>query len=86
MKHTDVRADRRPLPGDAAYGPYNLALDPLVMDRYLHRARVERSQVAWDLAGAAWRGIKRLAASILPHRHDHDHAPGPLGRHYRSAG
>jgi hypothetical protein len=84
MTHTELRAARRPLPGDADYGPYNLALDPALMDRYLRQAHLERAQVACDLVSGFGRSLARLAAHAWPfHRHHHT---GPIGGHFSRAG
>lgn len=69
MEYAEFRTVRPLLPGDAAYGPYNLALDSARMDRYMRQARVERAQVAYDLVGGLWRKIKSLLSQIVPGHH-----------------
>ena len=71
----------RPLPGDAAYGPYRLALDPAETARYMRLAHIERAQVACDLVGGLWRGLGRLIGRLVPRHHDH----GSFGGHLPSA-
>ena len=78
MEHTEFRTVRPLLPGDAAYGPYNLALDPALMDRYMRQARVERAQVACDLVGGLWRSIKSLLSHRVPGHHPAAPISGPV--------
>ena len=80
MDYTEFRTVRTPLPGDAAYGPYNLALDPALMDRYMQRARVERAQVAHDLVGGLWRRVRSLVKNVVPR----EHGRIPIGSHLPS--
>lgn len=69
MTYMEFRTVRPLLPGDADYGPYNLAVEPALMDRYLRQARVERAQVAYDLVNGLWRRIKSLVGHMVPGQH-----------------
>jgi hypothetical protein len=85
MTHTQTLAGRQEPAGDIDYAPYRLALDPAVMDAHLRSAHRARAEAAGDLFGGLWRGLERLAGSLLPHHDDHGHHHGPFGGHFGHA-